>query len=77
MILDLTEFLKRAYAVGIKPIVSGTTFFLSRNGTTVRVKLDEEKGPHYAVSHLSKGNDITYQSCTVDAASRALKLPRR
>jgi hypothetical protein len=43
MILDLTEFLKRAYAVGIMPIVSGTTIFLSKNGTTVRVKLDEQQ----------------------------------
>lgn len=75
--MTFTEFQRRAYAVGINAQVSGTVFFFPKDGITVRVKLREGMPPQYAVAHLTKGNGIAFKHCTVDQASKALKLPRR
>jgi hypothetical protein len=76
--MTLAEFLRRAHAVGCDLHVSGALYFLSRNGITVRIDTrDSTEAPHYAIAHIKKGHDISYQPATPSAASRALKLPRR
>lgn len=75
--MKVSEFLKRAYAIGCHVRVSGNVFFVSHEGNTVRIKSDGDDGGKFAVSHITKGRDMTFNPCTVGQASKALKLPRR